>query len=64
MNPVHHPYTKTAMELRRAISRLNAFKDINPSDASKASQLIRMIQDVRAQIPTEYRDADLNRGKS
>lgn len=63
MIPIHHPYTKTAMELRRAVQRLSAFRDLNPEDASKANQLIRMIQDVRAQIPTEYRDADLRRSR-
>lgn len=58
-----HPLTKTAQDLRRTITRLEAYEQSFPNDPDVASgavsKMIEDLKEVRRQIPKTFVDADL-----
>lgn len=61
MLPTIHPLSKTATELRRAINRLQVFKEHNPSDpyVEAVDGLIKELYEARSHVPRELRDNDI-----
>lgn len=61
MIPTTHPLSKTSIELRRAINRLEIFVQQNPSDpfAGATGDMIEDLKNARRKIPKELMDPDL-----
>jgi hypothetical protein len=63
MLPTKHPLAKTATDLRRGVTRLNAFKEQHPADDSVTNgdvdRTIEELKDARRHIPKQYWDVDL-----
>lgn len=63
MLPTLHPLEKTAIEVRRALLRLENFMKTNPHDEfvkdGAASVVMHDLQIVRSHIPKELRDTDI-----
>jgi hypothetical protein len=65
MIPTQHPLSKTSIELRRAINRLEIFVDQNPNDsfAPAVNEMITDLKSARLRIPKELWDPDLKDNK-
>lgn len=63
MLPVLHVMSKTSIELRRSINRLELYKTSNPSDEHVTSgavgSLVDTLKEARRHIPLTLRDPDL-----
>lgn len=61
MIPIQHPLSKTSIELRRAINRLEIFLQQNATDsfAPAVDAMIEDLKSARNKIPKELRDPDL-----
>lgn len=60
MVPKSHPLVKTAIELRRAIYRLEVLEQTNPNEFRdcKAHMVLANLRQTRKLIPSEYIDQD------
>lgn len=60
MIPVYHPLTKTAIDTRRAIYRLELFAEQNPGSElvlnGTIEEIVKGLKHVLACIPKSYRD--------
>jgi hypothetical protein len=54
MLPKVHPLEKTATECRRALIRLENFKQVNGGDEA-TDQIIEDLQNILAHIPEQYK---------
>lgn len=63
MLPKLHPLSKTAIEARRSIQRLQNFLETNAEDEHVKNGIVQMIiedlKNVRLHIPKELKDTDL-----
>lgn len=63
MLPKLHPLEKTAIEVRRAIHRLENHRETNPNDPHVVSGtvdlIIRDLKVIRSHIPKELLDTDI-----
>lgn len=61
MLPTTHPLTKTSIELRRSINRLEIFLTMYMEDefAPAVTVMIENLKEARRQIPVALRDQDL-----
>jgi hypothetical protein len=54
MLPKVHPFEKTATECRRALIRLENFKQVN-GGSEKIDQIIEDLKNILAHIPEEFK---------
>jgi hypothetical protein len=54
MLPKVHPLEKTATECRRALIRLENFKEVNGTDAD-VEQIIEDLKNILVHIPSKYK---------
>jgi hypothetical protein len=61
--PIQHPLSKTSIDLRRAINRLEIFLQQNEGDpyAPAVSEMINDLKTARHRIPKELWDPDINK---
>lgn len=64
MLPILHPLSKTAVDVRRAVGRLEIFMKSNADDEHVTSgcvaRIIADLKSVQSHIPHELMDVDLN----